>query len=693
MSAQVNPNDNEFRGDQRVVIEETEEQVDPKAEFVSAERRAELIDEGDIVAEVERERGENQSKGRGRKAVAGVVFLVLIAAGAIGAWYVIGRGGKRQARVPVNRSSKASAVESEEALTKQAIELTNSAGPGITLSDGSVIRPTMPSPSPMAAPNSDSNVPVTQLPMSNGELSSTVNSAKPLNAKETEEKREEDQGTVSSGANGRNQERSVRISEDLKAQDVKAQHPNRTGDREASVAEVGKDAGGVAMPTFGSMLPVRTLGVLYTLRSGGLARFELTSDVKGKGWAMPRGQISGAQEFARDLLTECVTLFESLNQQDKSAEAMGDLALCYWRSGAQDEGRALFRQAIDAAQKPETKLRTLTNASTVEISSGRYGDALALLNGAAALLGKVSDDWTHGAYHYQRGLVYRGLGGTENLDHALVEYSAASMHLADAGHIRHLAGVENNIGFIHMLLGRATEALTHLDRARGIFVSLKDSRMVAQVNDTRARVFLAEKRFADAERAIFAAIATFEKGEDSSLLAEALTTEGSIFARSGKYDSAREAFNRASEIAAAAGDSHLAAVAQLRLIEDLRSVLDRTELLAAYRRADQYVGERASQSDLEGLRLCGDIVIDKLEKVRSVDNELIGGTLEEEVNYFEAQLIARALERHNGSVTPAARELGLTHQGLSGIIDGRQSKILAAARRPKRDRRKSIMPR
>ena len=291
MSAQVNPSDNEFRADQRVVIEETEEQVDPKAEFVSDERRAELIDEGDIVAEVERERGENQSKGRGRKAVAGVVFLVLIAAGAIGAWYVIGRGGKRQARVPVNRSSKASAVESEEALTKQAIELTNSAGPGITLSDGSVIRPTMPSPSPMAAPNSDSNVPVTQLPMSNGELSSTVNSAKPPNAKETEEKGEQDQGTVSSGANGRNHERSVRISEDLKAQDVKAQHPNRSGDREARVAEVGKDAGGVAMPTFGSMLPVRTLGVLYTLRSGGLARFELTSDVKGKGWAMPRGTV------------------------------------------------------------------------------------------------------------------------------------------------------------------------------------------------------------------------------------------------------------------------------------------------------------------------------------------------------------------------------------------------------------------
>src|SRR5215211_8338687 len=77
------------------------------------------------------------------------------------------------------------------------------------------------------------------------------------------------------------------------------------------------------------------------------------------GWLGSANQIPGAQEFARDLLTESITLFESLDQ-DKRAEAMGDLALCYWRSGAHDDGRALFLQAVEAAQKSETKLRTLT---------------------------------------------------------------------------------------------------------------------------------------------------------------------------------------------------------------------------------------------------------------------------------------------------------------------------------------------
>ena len=45
------------------------------------------------------------------------------------------------------------------------------------------------------------------------------------------------------------------------------------------------------LPSFGSMLPVRTLGVLYTLRSGSLARFELTRDVRGQGWAMKKGTV------------------------------------------------------------------------------------------------------------------------------------------------------------------------------------------------------------------------------------------------------------------------------------------------------------------------------------------------------------------------------------------------------------------
>ncbi len=47
----------------------------------------------------------------------------------------------------------------------------------------------------------------------------------------------------------------------------------------------------VVLPSFGSMLPVRTIGGLYTLRSGALTRLEVTRDIKGDGWSMKRGTI------------------------------------------------------------------------------------------------------------------------------------------------------------------------------------------------------------------------------------------------------------------------------------------------------------------------------------------------------------------------------------------------------------------
>jgi len=47
----------------------------------------------------------------------------------------------------------------------------------------------------------------------------------------------------------------------------------------------------VVVPPFGSMLPVRTIGGVYTLRNDALARLELTRDMVGNGWTMKRGTI------------------------------------------------------------------------------------------------------------------------------------------------------------------------------------------------------------------------------------------------------------------------------------------------------------------------------------------------------------------------------------------------------------------
>ena len=47
----------------------------------------------------------------------------------------------------------------------------------------------------------------------------------------------------------------------------------------------------VVLPSFGSILPVRTLGKIYTLRSGSTIRLELTRYVSGDGWSLSKGTV------------------------------------------------------------------------------------------------------------------------------------------------------------------------------------------------------------------------------------------------------------------------------------------------------------------------------------------------------------------------------------------------------------------
>jgi DNA-binding NtrC family response regulator len=67
-----------------------------------------------------------------------------------------------------------------------------------------------------------------------------------------------------------------------------------------------------------------------------------------------------------------------------------------------------------------------------------------------------------------------------------------------------------------------------------------------------------------------------------------------------------------------------------------------------------------------------------------------GFSLDAEVLRYEGTLIRKALEDSGGSVTRAARLLGVTHQGLAFILNGRHSDLLAI-RTPVKKRRRSII--
>ena len=252
------------------------------------ERRPEMVaEEGDIIEGVERERGAQA--GRGRKRIVGALLAVVILVLAVVViWFMVGKGATRKAKVAVNAGGNStSAQQSEEGMTRQAIQEL-SYGPGVTFGDGTVARP-QPSPAgEQLVTQSVSNEPVTQLPATvNPNLSSTVDPARSTNSSTQASDSNSQSSSVSRVVPGteRNNERSVRIGEDLVAPVKReAANPERAKGEENSI-------GAVPLPSFGSMLPVRSLGVIYTLRSGGLVRFELTRDVKGEGWLLPHGTV------------------------------------------------------------------------------------------------------------------------------------------------------------------------------------------------------------------------------------------------------------------------------------------------------------------------------------------------------------------------------------------------------------------
>lgn len=58
---------------------------------------------------------------------------------------------------------------------------------------------------------------------------------------------------------------------------------------DASSPDRANEATGVRLPPLGTMLPVRTLGAVFTLRADSYVRMQLARDVEGRGWSLRRG--------------------------------------------------------------------------------------------------------------------------------------------------------------------------------------------------------------------------------------------------------------------------------------------------------------------------------------------------------------------------------------------------------------------
>lgn len=325
-------------------------------------------------------------------------------------------------------------------------------------------------------------------------------------------------------------------------------------------------------------------------------------------WIGSARLIEGAQETAKDLISRSLAAFEALNETEKAAEALTDLGYCYWREGASDEARVTLRQALARLGEIDSELRAviLLRSAIVELSATRYNDALRILTEAAPLFEASSNHALKGKFHVNLAIVLNNLstgeGREDYRDRALVEYAAASFHFEQAGHTHYCARTENNLGFLLFSIERFEEAHQHLDRARRLFINLKDVNTAAQVDDTRARTLLAQGRNTEAEKTARTAVRTLEKGDEQSVLAEALRTHGTALARLGQFEQARATLGRAVRIAEHSGNLDGAGLATLLMIEELSQHLTTDEMQSIYERADELLAHSQHPGALQRLR-------------------------------------------------------------------------------------------
>jgi tetratricopeptide (TPR) repeat protein len=359
------------------------------------------------------------------------------------------------------------------------------------------------------------------------------------------------------------------------------------------------------------------------------------------GYVGSKNQIAKAQENAKDLITQSHTIFEARQNKKKIAEAQTELALIYWRTGENNEARdclngALALLSIDS----ELKAKAVIRLAVVEFRAARHEKALRILRKHAPLFDRIQSHTLKGCYHDTLGNTLEDLSvlkkRSDYVDRALIEYAAASYHFELAEHRSYLGYVENNLGMLYFRINQCDEAHKHLDRARRIFQSLKDVGCMAQVDETRACVFLRQRRLVEAEQVARSAVRNQEKTNRYGQLAEALTTHGRALARLERYVASLSAFRRAIDLYEHADNMTRAAAVALAMVQEIRDHLVASE-------HGQILSGRALGQD-------------KLE--------------------LEHHVIKLALQQAKGSVSEAARLAGMSWQALAYALRTRHKDLL-----------------
>ncbi|HXQ34530.1 MAG TPA: helix-turn-helix domain-containing protein, partial [Anaerolineales bacterium] len=371
------------------------------------------------------------------------------------------------------------------------------------------------------------------------------------------------------------------------------------------------------------------------------------------------------------------------------------------RAGANDEARIYLGEALQRLTiGGNARANALICLSFVEWAEAHYAEALKVLTDNAQTFERINNHTFKGAYHNQIGIILEEIGAASRkrndyFQRAISEYRIADEHFQIAKNLVYRAHVKNNIGNVLRELHQFKEAHDHLEQARRLFLRVGDRVRVAQVDDTRAQVFISERKYADAEMTAHTAARSFERAGRQCFLAETLINQGIALARLHQTERAQFIFQQAIEIAHHAGSLNRAGLAALTMIEEI-DTLPREVQSVAYAQAREWLASSDSPDIKPRLRAVRKKIDGTRRKPKAADvHELLFNKhldLREEVSKFEHDLISRTLTKVNGKVSHAAKLLNIGYQTLAYIIETKHPDLLEkrtpVRRRPRRPRKR-----
>lgn len=253
-----------------------------------------LLDSNNPVLQPPKDTATKKKKTWKRKLIGWSVILLLIGAG-VGALYLVLR--VQRVNVTVNADSRKNTqstrpqtevTNSDTALTAEAINLARNAAGADTnpkpVNSASPVPSPVPSPGPTQVHKVDftGNSPVLDQIGKSGDTEGNSDSQK--NGSATQAKTN---ASVIEPESHANPTQSLFV-DDAAPRSTPA--PPIRRESKPSVPVAVKPAI-PTVPPFGTMLPVRTQGVIFTLRNNSYARLELTRDMAGNGWSLPKGTV------------------------------------------------------------------------------------------------------------------------------------------------------------------------------------------------------------------------------------------------------------------------------------------------------------------------------------------------------------------------------------------------------------------